>query len=159
MSGRLRYRQAANAASKIEENVNERILSECHALYADPKNGETRMLPVSLRTIMRGVSDYLSTEISTSREKRFGLVTFIDTPGLVDGDMKYEFDVERALLWLGDQVDLVFVFFDPMGQALCKRTLNIVERLSEENGEKMRFYLSKADEAGDESDRQVKISY
>ncbi|MGH0185945.1 UNVERIFIED_CONTAM: hypothetical protein FKN15_019602 [Acipenser sinensis] len=87
MSGRLRNRQAANAASKIEENVNERILSECHALYADPKHG---------------VSDYLSTEISTSREKRFGLVTFIDTPGLVDGDMKYEFDVERALLWLGE---------------------------------------------------------
>ncbi|MGH0187454.1 UNVERIFIED_CONTAM: hypothetical protein FKN15_025072 [Acipenser sinensis] len=39
MSGRLRHRQAANAAGKIEENVNERILSECHALYADPKHG------------------------------------------------------------------------------------------------------------------------
>ncbi|KAK6468587.1 hypothetical protein HHUSO_G33339 [Huso huso] len=226
MSGRLRHRQAANAAGKIEENVNERILSECHALYADPKNGLVKaaaalglplLAPRKKISIMlmgnhsagkssfinwyvgehiqrtgvaietqgftfvtsgrrresltgnatlhlyqhfqkleeiTGVSDYLSTEISTSREKRFGLVTFIDTPGLVDGDMKYEFDVERALLWLGDQVDLVFVFFDPMGQALCKRTLNIVERLSEENGEKMRFYLSKADEAGDESDRQ-----
>ncbi|XP_014352876.1 uncharacterized protein LOC102357408 isoform X1 [Latimeria chalumnae] len=101
-----------------------------------------------------GVADYLSTEISTSKQKRFSLVTFIDTPGLVDGDMKYEFDVEKTLVWLGDHVDLIFVFFDPMGQALCKRTLNIVEKLNEKNGEKLRFYLSKADEAGHESDRQ-----
>ncbi|XP_041087855.1 uncharacterized protein LOC121302101 [Polyodon spathula] len=265
MSGRLRSRPAANSADKIEENVNERILAECYALYVDRKSGLVKaadalglplLAPRKKISIMlmgnhsagkssfinwyvgehiqrtgvaietqgftfvtsgrrresltgnatlhlyqhfqkleeiSGVSDYLSTEISTSREKKFGLVTFIDTPGLVDGDMKYEFDVERALLWLGesnltpmqkrregtrqnwgqycgqwlcwlcdlgspvvhlDHEGLVLVFFDPMGQALCKRTLNIVERLSEENGEKMRFYLSKADEAGDESDRQ-----
>jgi hypothetical protein len=46
------------------------------------------------------------------------------------------------------------VFFDPIGQALCKRTLNIVEQISEKHSERMRFYLSKADEAGHESDRQ-----
>ena len=44
------------------------------------------------------------------------------------------------------QVDLIFVFFDPIGQALCKRTLNIVEALSEKHSERIRFYLSKADE-------------
>ncbi|XP_075241660.1 uncharacterized protein LOC142336635 [Convolutriloba macropyga] len=54
----------------------------------------------------------------------------------------------------GNVADLIFVFFDPIGQALCKRTLNIVEELSEVKPEKMRFYLSKADEAGPESDRQ-----
>uniref|UniRef100_S4RP39 Si:ch211-11k18.4 n=1 Tax=Petromyzon marinus TaxID=7757 RepID=S4RP39_PETMA len=101
-----------------------------------------------------GVSEYLCTEISTSKQKKFSLVTFIDTPGLVDGDMKYPFDVDKALLGLGELSDLLFVFFDPMGQALCKRTLNIVERLNENHGEKIRFYLSKADEAGSESDRQ-----
>lgn len=47
------------------------------------------------------------------------------------------------------------MFFDPMGQALCKRTLNIVEKLSEKCGDKLMFYLSKADEAGNETDRQV----
>lgn len=73
--------------------------------------------------------DYLATEISTSKQKRFGLVTFIDTPGLVDGDMKYPFDVNEAIVWLGDIADLVVVFFDPMGQALCKRTLTIVGML------------------------------
>lgn len=55
----------------------------------------------------------------------------------------------------GEQSDLIFVFFDPMGQALCKRTLNIVEKLSEKCGDKLLFYLSKADEAGKETDRQV----
>jgi len=48
-----------------------------------------------------GIIDYLTTEISTSKQKKFSLVTFIDTPGLVDGDMKYPFDVNRAILWLG----------------------------------------------------------
>ncbi len=47
------------------------------------------------------------------------------------------------------------MFFDPMGQALCKRTLSIVEKLSEKCGDRLRFYLSKADEAGRETDRQV----
>ncbi|KAL6102708.1 uncharacterized protein ACO6RY_02264 [Pungitius sinensis] len=102
----------------------------------------------------KGVSEYLSTEICTSRQKRFSLVTFVDSPGLVDGDMKYPFDVDEVIMWLGDLCDLVLVFFDPMGQALCKRTLNIVERMNEKQGDRLRFYLSKADEAGGESDRQ-----
>ncbi|XP_075955490.1 uncharacterized protein LOC142957499 [Anarhichas minor] len=102
----------------------------------------------------KGVTDYLSAEISTSKQKKFSLVTFVDTPGLVDGDMVYPFDVNSAITWLGEQADLVFVFFDPMGQALCKRTLNIVEKLSEKCGDKLLFYLSKADEAGKETDRQ-----
>lgn len=49
----------------------------------------------------------------------------------------------------------MFVFFDPMGQALCKRTLNIVEKLSQKCADKLFFYLSKADEAGNETDRQA----
>lgn len=102
----------------------------------------------------KGVLDYLTAEISTSKQKKFSLVTFVDTPGLVDGDMVYPFDVNSAITWLGEQADLVFVFFDPMGQALCKRTLNIVEKLSEKCGDKLLFYLSKADEAGRETDRQ-----
>lgn len=97
---------------------------------------------------------YLTTEVSTSKQKKFPLITFVDTPGLVDGDMKYPFDVDQAILWMGNLVDLIFVFFDPIGQALCKRTLNIVEELNKTNTGRMRFCLSKADEAGHESDRQ-----
>lgn len=75
------------------------------------------------------------------------------------GQCKYD----QCYLWLpllsrsGDLCDLILVFFDPMGQALCKRTLNIVECLNEKHGDRLRFYLSKADEAGGESDRQVAI--
>lgn len=55
---------------------------------------------------------------------------------------------------LGELADMIFVFFDPIGQALCKRTLNLVEQLNIRHPERLRFYLSKADEAGTESDRQ-----
>jgi len=104
---------------------------------------------------LEGVIDYMNTEVTTSKQKKFNLVNFIDTPGLVDGDMKYPFDVNKAILWLGENIaDLIFVFFDPIGQALCKRTLNIVERLSEKQADVMKFYLSKADDAGNEGDRQ-----
>lgn len=103
---------------------------------------------------LEGLVEYLNTEITTSKQKKFNLVTFVDTPGLVDGDMKYPFDVEKSILWLGDLADLIFVFFDPIGQALCKRTLNIVEKLNETHSDRMHYYLSKADEAGHESDRQ-----
>lgn len=51
-----------------------------------------------------GVVDYLATEVSTSKQKKFSLVTFIDTPGLVDGDMKYPFDVNKAITWLGEWI-------------------------------------------------------
>lgn len=29
-------------------------------------------------------------------------MTFVDSPGLVDGDMKYPFDVDEVILWLGE---------------------------------------------------------
>lgn len=103
---------------------------------------------------LEGVVEYLNTEVITSKQKKFSLVTFVDTPGLVDGDMKYPFDVEKSILWLGDLADLIFVFFDPIGQALCKRTMNLVEKLNDKYADRVHFYLTKADEAGHESDRQ-----
>jgi len=103
---------------------------------------------------IEGVADYLTTEISTSKQKKFNLVMFVDTPGLVDGDMSYPFDVNKSIEFLGSLCDLIFVFFDPIGQALCKRTLNIVENLNAQSSDRIRFFLSKADTAGTESDRQ-----
>jgi hypothetical protein len=103
---------------------------------------------------IRGITDFISTEISPSTENRFNFVTFIDTPGLVDGEMYYPYDVDKAILWLGNIADLIFVFFDPIGQALCKRTLDLVQKLNSQASDKIKFFLSKADEAGDEHDRQ-----
>ena len=83
-------------------------------------------MEVILAFFVSGVVDYLCTEISTSKQKRFPLVTFVDTPGLVDGDMNYPFDVNQAILWLGDLVDLIFVFFDPIGQVGGRFGLSVV---------------------------------
>eukprot|EP00043_Microstomoeca_roanoka_P003818 m.45933 g.45933 ORF g.45933 m.45933 type:complete len:154 (+) comp12212_c0_seq1:97-558(+) len=88
-------------------------------------------------------------------------ITFVDTPGLVDGEMQYAFDIQRAMMWLGKMADLILVFFDPMGQALSKRALNIVEDLQRQCGDnhhKIRYYLSKADTAGTDKDRQKVIT-
>lgn len=62
--------------------------------------------------------------------------------------------IAYAFFSVGDIADLVFVFFDPMGQALCKRTLNVVEKMWANHDDKMRLFLAKADEAGSETDRQ-----
>ena len=59
-----------------------------------------------------GVTDYLQTEISTSKQKKFSLVTFVDTPGLVDGDMKYPFDVNKSILWLGKSQTMVSFLYE-----------------------------------------------
>uniref|UniRef100_A0A8C4YYS9 G domain-containing protein n=1 Tax=Gadus morhua TaxID=8049 RepID=A0A8C4YYS9_GADMO len=212
MSGKIKNRSGANAdLTSGGVSCDERILRDCHQLYADPESGlitvaqsvgVTLLPPRKKITVMlmgnhsagkssfinwyveehiqrtgvaietqgfsfvtsgrkresltgnatlhlyphfkplqefKGVSEYLGTEVCTSRQKRFSLVTFVDSPGLVDGDMKYPFDVDEAIMWLGELCDLILVFFDPMGQALCKRTLNIVD---------------KADEAGSESDHR-----
>jgi hypothetical protein len=50
--------------------------------------------------------------------------------------------------------DLIYVFFDPIGQALCDRTMNVIERLNQEHAEKIRYFLSKADTVPNERDRQ-----
>ena len=47
------------------------------------------------------------------------MITFIDTPGLVDGSFQYPFPVEDAIVAVAKHVDLIYVFFDPIGQALC----------------------------------------
>ena len=61
-------------------------------------------LSLSPFALYTGVVNYLSTEVSTSRQKKFSMVMFVDTPGLVDGDMNYPFDVDDAIVLLGKHV-------------------------------------------------------
>ncbi|EPZ31693.1 hypothetical protein O9G_000172 [Rozella allomycis CSF55] len=103
---------------------------------------------------MPGVLENMATEVSESRARKFEMMHFVDTPGLVDGDMNYPFDPDQVLNFLAEEAHLILVFFDPIGQALCRRTMNIVEKLHDVHGDKMRYYLSKADTVPDESDRQ-----
>ena len=62
-----------------------------------------------IHSYVSGVADYVTTEISTSKQKKFNLVMFVDTPGLVDGDMLYPFDVNKAIEWLG-KLHFMFAF-------------------------------------------------
>lgn len=90
-----------------------------------------------------GATPHLSTEVSTSRRRHFPLLTFIDTPGLVDGSFEYPFPIEACISELARHADLVLVFFDPNMQALCNRTLEVVRALNADAPEKLRFFLSK----------------
>ena len=113
------------------------------------------------------------------------MITFIDTPGLVDGSFQYPFPVEDAIVAVAKHVDLIYVFFDPIGQArrvtrgmthtsthiwptptsdpasppptpqaLCDRTMNVIQRLNVEHASRIRYFLSKADTVPNERDRQ-----
>ena len=56
-----------------------------------------------------GIMSNLFTEISTSKEKNFVCTDLIDTPGLVDGDMQYPFDVQDAILHMAEHADMIMV--------------------------------------------------
>lgn len=102
----------------------------------------------------KGISENVFSEISTSKDRNFSCVDFVDSPGLVDGEMEYPFDVTESIVFLADHVDLILCFFDPIGQALCKRTMKTIERLNEHHAEKLAYYMSKADQVEKEHDRQ-----
>eukprot|EP00277_Geminigera_cryophila_P006496 CAMPEP_0179431500 /NCGR_PEP_ID=MMETSP0799-20121207/16381_1 /TAXON_ID=46947 /ORGANISM="Geminigera cryophila, Strain CCMP2564" /LENGTH=488 /DNA_ID=CAMNT_0021208475 /DNA_START=192 /DNA_END=1658 /DNA_ORIENTATION=- len=105
-----------------------------------------------------GVADFLVTEISTSEEKNFPLVEFIDTPGLTDGTLKYPFDVDQVIYELAEHATMIMVFLDPIGKALVSRCMNVVEKMAENHSAKMSYYLTKFDTAGDEVDRTNVVS-
>lgn len=95
----------------------------------------------------------LRTEIIDTTSQNKELVTFVDTPGLTDGATEYGFSVEDVIVDLADRMDLIFVFFDPLGQTLCSRTMRVLERLNENYRDKIRLYLSKADTVKNSEDR------
>ena len=101
-----------------------------------------------------GLLPNLLTEVAVSKQRQFGCCDFIDTPGLVDGDIHYPYDVDAAIECLAAHTDLILVFFDPIGQALTARTMDVIARVAEQHAEKLLFYMSKADQVEAEDDRQ-----
>eukprot|EP01139_Manchomonas_bermudensis_P001815 Amastigsp_a2894_11.p1 type:complete len:454 gc:universal Amastigsp_a2894_11:1478-117(-) len=132
------------------------------AFVTSGKRHETLKGQASLRLFPRfrglerfqGVADLVETEVVPSTAHAFSELTLIDTPGLVDGSFVYPFDVEEVLLFLAAQVDIILVFFDPMGQALCTRTMRVVSQLHEHFPEKVSHVLSKIDTVESDADRQ-----
>jgi hypothetical protein len=56
--------------------------------------------------------------------------------------LQYPFPVKDTILWMADHVDLILVFFDPIGQATCKRTMEVVEQLNQgDHVEKISYFM------------------
>ena len=51
-------------------------------------------------------------------------------PPLPPPPAQYPFNVQDAIVKMADHVDLILIFFDPIGQATCKRTMEVVEKLN-----------------------------
>jgi len=100
----------------------------------------------------KGLMENLTTRVSASKAKQFPLVDFIDTPGLVDGDVSYPMDVNNAIVKLADYADLVLVFMDPLGKALVSRTMQVVKALNKEHYHKLKYYMTKADSVDSQED-------
>lgn len=62
------------------------------------------------------------TEITTSKNKCFNLITFIDTPGLVDGSFQYPFPVE-----VGGRCCAQEVMSDPSAGSKLTRACALLE--------------------------------
>ena len=100
-----------------------------------------------------GLLNNLSVKTVPSKERHFENIVFIDTPGLADGNLKYKFDVDEVYKWLARHCDLVFVFLDPIGQALCSKTNKLVNDLIVQNTAEVRFIMTKGDMFKSEQDR------
>lgn len=61
------------------------------------KGGSTIEMKPYLRGIEKfeGVMDHLEVRVSTSDANEFPTVDFLDTPGLIDGEVSYPFDVNK----------------------------------------------------------------
>lgn len=94
----------------------------------------------------------LNTRFSSSKNNLFQFVDFIDTPGLTDGNIKYNCDIIEMMKWVSNYVDLVLVFLDPIGQALCSKTMEMIEFLSENYADKLKICLSKIDQIDDQAE-------
>lgn len=106
-----------------------------------------------------GLMDNLTTEVCTSRARHFDYINFIDSPGLTDANLQYPFDINEALLWISSKVDLIFVFFDPHGQATCARTNQVIRMLeATDYRTRIHYFLTKADLLPNEKERMKVIT-
>ncbi|CDW79068.1 eh domain-containing protein 3 [Stylonychia lemnae] len=100
-----------------------------------------------------GLLENLFLKSSNSDAKDFKNIVFIDTPGLADGNLKYKFDVEQVFEWIAAHCDVILTFFDPQGQALCKRTMNMIQQLYKNHQSKLQFIMTKGDMFDSDDDR------
>ena len=88
----------------------------------------------------------LTTKTCTNKVKNIEKIDFIDTPGLTDGNVDYDCDIIEMIKWVSTHVDAILVFLDPVGQALCTKTMNMIEYLYQNHKRKTSICLSKIDQ-------------
>ena len=88
----------------------------------------------------------LTTKTCTNKVKNIEKIDFIDTPGLTDGNVDYDCDIIEMIKWVSAHVDAILVFLDPVGQALCTKTMNMIEYLYLKHKKKTSICLSKIDQ-------------
>ena len=138
--------QVQSIGAAMETQSVELVLFGAKEQCLDADNTIRIMPPLTSLSHIDGIRPYLKTHVCPSQEATFHDLCFIDTPGLVDGALGYPFDINTSLLELGRIADLIFIFFEPVGQTLCERLMNVVEDL-QVSGQtsKMHFILNKAD--------------
>uniref|UniRef100_A0A0G4H7A7 G domain-containing protein n=1 Tax=Chromera velia CCMP2878 TaxID=1169474 RepID=A0A0G4H7A7_9ALVE len=118
------------------------------------KGESTVLLLPYLRALTEKYSGFLENlSCKTCPSDRMCMLDLIDSPGLADGDMQYPFDVMGVMGDLAEHVDIVLFLFDPIGQALGRRTLSLVDALFKKHPDKIRFCLSKCDAIPSEEER------
>lgn len=100
-----------------------------------------------------GLLNNMTVKTSTSKARNFDQIVFIDTPGLADGGLRYKFDVEGVVEWFAKHCDMICVFLDPIGQALCLKTNHLVAKLVQQTKCEVKFYMTKGDMFQSEEDR------
>eukprot|EP00922_Rhytidocystis_sp_ex-Travisia-forbesii_P023127 GHVS01033965.1.p1 GENE.GHVS01033965.1~~GHVS01033965.1.p1 ORF type:complete len:492 (-),score=43.85 GHVS01033965.1:640-2115(-) len=131
--GEGEHRQAETAKATTNEDVNESNIK--------PTSSSSRTRPTT--TSWNG----------DCRDLLLQVVDLIDTPGLSDGQIAYDFDVVQVIEEFSRHVDLVLVFFEPVCQALGRTLLELSSRLCRECPEKLLFCVTKVDDIRTEQER------
>ncbi|TRY50043.1 50S ribosome-binding GTPase [Cryptosporidium tyzzeri] len=96
----------------------------------------------------------LSVKTFPSNQGRLQSINFIDTPGLLDGDSIYSFDIDNVIRDIAMSLcDLVLICIDSSGQAFSKRLLSFAKYIAQNAPRKTSFLLTKIDEIPTEEDR------
>jgi len=107
-----------------------------------------------LKSKYQGIEKYFHVEIVPERNRSFPCVDFVDTPGLTDGKEDYGWELTDVLPEMAElQADLVLCFLDPRGQALCERMMVVLTKMYQRFPEKVKLFMSRADEVATERDR------
>ncbi|EED91328.1 eh domain-containing protein, partial [Thalassiosira pseudonana CCMP1335] len=107
----------------------------------------TRNLPFS--SLSQFGSAFLNHFVgSSSSSPLLKRITFIDTPGVLSGEkqrINRTYDFAQVAKWFADRSDLILLLFDAHKLDISDEFKNVIDTISQHNGDKIRCVLNKAD--------------